>query len=66
MLWDQWPISTLINKNPSKLAHFYFHQTYDLTFFVLWGHQQGTQARLVHLVTYSVAYLNLCMSAAEW
>lgn len=59
MLWDQWTVSTLINTNPSKFTHFYFHQTHDFTFFVLWDHQQGTQARYVHLVIYSVAYLKL-------
>lgn len=66
MLWDQWAVSTLINKNPSKFAHFCFHQTCDFTLFVLWDHQQGRQARLVHLVIYSIAYQNLCMFAAEW
>lgn len=33
LLWDQWTVSILINKNPSKFAHFYFRQTYDFTLF---------------------------------
>lgn len=61
--WDQWSISSLFNKNPSKFA-----LSSDIWphFLCFMASSASTQARLVHLFIYSVAYLNLCVFAAQW